>query len=316
MTCLEGNISRFVIISNRKKKESRACRSVMGNDSFFSIPAPVMFHEYHGRNIILSENNTVAYRKSGYAYGITFSKEPLLPGEIFLLEIEKFEHGWIGNLRCGLTQENPSTNFDLPQYALPGLVEGGQSWILPVSTADINLFDQTYINKLYPTIYESNNHIHTSKGSIPTSVLLPSRHKMPSLCYSDGEDSVHSMSSLFSEESADENYNENGEYMYPADVGSRIGVTYVIRDNLAEMYILLNGHVFGPCATGIPYKSGPIYAVIDLYGTTKQVRIIQTFGIPSLKIACRDKILQQVSHSKVFHLPLPEKLKQFLTYRS
>ncbi|XP_055927277.1 neuralized-like protein 2 isoform X2 [Argiope bruennichi] len=291
------------------------CKSVMGNDSFFTIPAPVTFHEYHGRNIILSENNTVAYRKSGYAYGITFSKEPLLPGEIFLLEIEKFEHGWIGNLRCGLTQENPSTNFELPQYALPGLVDGGQSWILPISAADMNLFDHTCINKLYPAIYESNNHIHTSRGSIPTSILLPTRHKLPNLSNSDGEDSVHSVSSLFSEESSDENYNEN-ENMYPADVGSRIGVTYVIRDNLAEMYMLLNGNVFGPCATGIPYRSGPIYAVIDLYGTTKQVRIIQTFGIPSLKIACRDKILQQVSHSRVFHLPLPKRLIQFLTYRS
>lgn len=68
------------------------------------------------------------------------------------------------------------------------------------------------------------------------------------------------------------------EYMYPADVGSRIGVTYVVRDNLAEMYILLNGDVFGPCATAIPYRRGPLYAVIDLYGTTKQVRVIQTFG--------------------------------------
>ncbi|KAF8784505.1 hypothetical protein HNY73_010173 [Argiope bruennichi] len=38
--------------------------------------------------------------------------------------------------------------------------------------------------------------------------------------------------------------------------------------------------------------------------------------IPSLKIACRDKILQQVSHSRVFHLPLPKRLIQFLTYRS
>ncbi|GIY77047.1 neuralized-like protein 2 [Caerostris extrusa] len=287
----------------------------MENGPFYCIPAPITFHESHGRNIILSENDTVAYRKSGYAYGITFSKEPLQPGEIFLLEIEKFEHGWIGNLRFGLTQENPSTNFDLPQYALPGLVDGGQSWILPISTADMKFFDRTCINKLYPAIYENNNHIHTSRGSMPTSVLQPS-HRLFNLSNSDCENSVNSMPYLLSEESSDENSNENGMYKYPADVGSRIGVTYVIQDNLAEMYILLNGDVFGPCARGIPYKKGPIYAVVDLYGTTKQVRIIQTFGIPSLKISCRDKILQQVSHSKVFHLPLPKRLIHFLTYRS
>ncbi|XP_015912710.1 neuralized-like protein 2 [Parasteatoda tepidariorum] len=288
------------------------CKLMEEQDTY---AAPVTFHQYHGRNIILSENNTVAYRKSGYAYGITFSREPLQPGEIFLLEIEEFEHGWIGNLRCGLTQENPSSNFELPQYALPGLVEGGQSWILPISSTDMSLFDHTYINNLYPAVYESNNYIHTRKGSFPSSILLPSRHKSLNLGASDGEESVNSMSSIFSEESSDDS-DDTGKYMYPADVGSRIGVTYVIRNNFAEMYMLLNGDVFGPCATGIPYRRGPLYAVIDLYGTTKQVRIIQTVGIPSLKMACRDKILQQVSHSKVFHLPLPKRLIQFLTYKS
>lgn len=57
---------------------------------------------------------------------------------------------------------------------------------------------------------ESNNLIHTSKGSIPTSVLQPSRHKLLTSSLSDGEDSVNSMSSVYSEESSDENCDENG----------------------------------------------------------------------------------------------------------
>lgn len=46
----------------------------------------------------------------------------------------------------------------------------------------------------------------------------------------------------------------------------------------AEMHFIINGEDQGPCTKDIPYKEGALHAVVDVYGTTKQVKIIQLYG--------------------------------------
>lgn len=66
----------------------------------------------------------------------------------------------------------------------------------------------------------------------------------------------------------------------PTETGSRIGVMYVPQrgTDLAEMHFIINGVDQGVCGKDIPYKEKPIHAVVDVYGTTKQVRIIQLYA--------------------------------------
>lgn len=44
------------------------------------------------------------------------------------------------------------------------------------------------------------------------------------------------------------------------------------------MHYIINGEDQGAFTKKLPYKEAPLYAVVDVYGTTKQVRIVQLYG--------------------------------------
>ncbi|XP_050300317.1 neuralized-like protein 2 [Anthonomus grandis grandis] len=257
-------------------------------------PHITRFHSYHGEHIVLSEDNTVAYRKKSFANAVTFSEKPLQPGEIFLVEIEQNESGWSGHMRLGLTQLDPLRMYNtgsIPQYALPDLADIGTSWIYGISKAHNSIFEYGLDNGKKCIRYggkkltRDGNSVKTCKGAVPISLLKPKALGLVDIL--------------------------------ATDMGSRIGVMYLPTDEkTAEMHYIINGEDTGPCVKGIPYKNAPLHVVVDVYGTTKKVRIIQLYLVPTLQAACRDAILTHITHNAVAHLPLPKLLKDYLLYQT
>ena len=124
--------------------------------------------------------------------------------------------------------------------------------------------------------------VGTTRGVVRRSVLRPRMRSGKSYSLgscaggggggnldSEGE-TIPSSSSSSSSDSSLEGVTEN---ILPTDEGSRIGVYYVINKatDLAEMHFVINGEDQGPCVNNIPHHQDPIRAVVDVYGTTKQV---------------------------------------------
>lgn len=255
------------------------------------------FHPTRGQNILLLEDNTVAYRSASFAAALAFSEKPLQPGEIFLVEIEKTERGWSGHMRLGLTLIDPATiNHSVPQYAMPNLVRLGNTWLFAI-TKNHTIWDSfesiagTGYGEGIPStekkLITDGVNVQTSRGVIPFNALRP-------------------------------NTIGSSQYIPPTDIGSRIGIMYVPQagSDKAEMHFIINGEDQGVCGKDIPYKTGPLRVVVDVYGTTKQVRIVQLYGVSTLQSACRDAILQYTKRSAIDSLPLPRVLKDYLLYQS
>jgi len=240
------------------------------------------FHNHHGANIRLLDDRTVAFRESSFARGIGFSDRPLHPMELFLVEIEKTERGWSGHLRIGLTQHCPDDKMQLPEYALPDLAHmlPNRSWIFAVTKSHNRHYDALTAGdapdgsasnvvlpaRPYRSVLGDSDYVYTYQGLFHRSVLKSISRTRDTNSDDEAGTSI-----------AAQNCGPSDDSVLPTDVGSRIGIMYVVTGDgeTAEMHFILNGEDQGPCARGIPYKTTPLYAVVDVYGTTKQVRIVQ-----------------------------------------
>ena len=254
------------------------------------------FHPRHGENICLCDDNQVARRLSSFAHAIGFSEKPLNPNEIFLIEIEINERGWSGHLRIGLTQHNPNTLFSLPEYALPDFTNMGKSWIFAVTKSHNRVFNSARESqgRTCMSILGNGEDVLTPRGVFKRQLLHPVRHlayNSPPLS-NDCEDSTSATTNELIARSHPSSTSplRNGITtnntqpklfnleILPTDSGSRIGVVYLVKNNKAEMHFIINGEDQGPCAKNIDYTCAPLYVILDIYGTTKQVRIIQLCG--------------------------------------
>uniref|UniRef100_A0A3Q0R3Z8 Neuralized E3 ubiquitin protein ligase 2 n=1 Tax=Amphilophus citrinellus TaxID=61819 RepID=A0A3Q0R3Z8_AMPCI len=269
----------------------------------------MQFHPIHGTNVQLDHSGTQATRVESFANGVCFSRYPLKPGEIFLIEIEEKELGWCGHLRVGLTARDPRSLEAVPEYSIPNLTDLGDSWIFAITRNHNKIIedageedvagdqgDEGAVNNMKPKAFFTDTHLYIENVRIPRDKLVgrsrPGRYS-------------HILDDL---------YKTNA--LPPTARRSRIGVLYAPKgEGLADMHIVINGEDMGASAKGISTVR-PIYAVVDVFAATKCVRIVQVeYGFSSLQTLCRKAIQKHIVHRMAIDwLELPEALKHYCKY--
>ncbi|XP_055977210.1 neuralized-like protein 2 isoform X1 [Sorex fumeus] len=262
-------------------------------------PAPTRFHAVHGANIRVDPSGTRATRVESFAHGVCFSREPLAPGQVFLVEIEEKELGWCGHLRLGLTALDPAGLAAVPEFSLPDLVSLGHTWVFAI-TRHHNRVPPAAADPgpppPLPGVAAAEPYLCIEQFRIPRDRLVG--RSRPGL-YSHLLDQLYELNVL-----------------PPTARRSRLGVLFCpLPDGTADMHIVINGEDMGPSARGLP-AAQPLYAVVDVFASTKSVRLVQLeYGLPSLQTLCRVVIQKNVVHRlAIDRLHLPTGLKDFCKY--
>ncbi|XP_022110920.1 neuralized-like protein 2 [Acanthaster planci] len=291
----------------------------------------IRFHENHGVNIELRHDNQVARRSASFANAITFSDRPLRPGELFLVEVEEHEPGWSGHLRCGLTQHHPASlkaswprdrpsnrlaldshpqgqvarassapvPLTIPQYSMPDLTNMGKSWIFAI-TKHHNRVPDEQLNLPEMEARARNEFIKDGVDFLKIGCSEIPKHFL-----------VQDFIALDQEAS----WISGQQQYFATSVGSRIAVTYQIHGDRVYMHFIINGEDQGASLMEDAKLDSPFYGIVDVYGTTKQVKIVQLIYVPSLQECCRVSIRAMTSEAHLQELPLPNKLKRYLQYK-
>ncbi|XP_070600418.1 neuralized-like protein 2 isoform X2 [Erythrolamprus reginae] len=218
-------------------------------------PAPTRFHEVHGAHVRLDASGTRATRVESFAHGLCFSHRPLEPGQLFLVEIEEKEAGWCGHLRVGLTAHDPRRLPAVPEYSLPDLVGLGASWVFAVTRSHNRAGGEEAAASGRRGLPPGGPHLLIDHARIPRDKLV-------------GRSRPGRFSHLL-----DELYRAN--VLPPTARKSRIGVLFTLQpDGTAHLHTVINGEDMGAVARGLP-GSRPLYAVVDVFATTKSVRLVQ-----------------------------------------
>ncbi|XP_076025823.1 neuralized-like protein 2 [Genypterus blacodes] len=287
------------------------------------------FHPIHGTNVRLDHSGTQATRVESFANGVCFSKHPLKPGEIFLIEIQDKELGWCGHLRVGLTARDPRALEAVPEYSIPDLTDLGDSWVFAITRNHNKVIEELNAGgegqqegpaggqrlgrgeeedgargqgdaggggNSKPKTFFTDTHLYIEKVRIPRDKLV-------------GRSRPGRFSHIL-----DDLYKTNA--LPPTARRSRIGVLFVPRgQGLGDMHIVVNGEDMGASARGIPTLQ-PLYAVVDVFAATKCVQIVQVeYGFSSLQTLCRKIIQKHIVHRMAIDwLELPEALKHYCKY--
>ncbi|XP_077315356.1 neuralized-like protein 2 [Lithobates pipiens] len=255
------------------------------------------FHPIHGTNVRIDPTGTQATRVESFANGICFSRDPLEPGQLFLVEIEEKEWGWCGHLRVGLTARDPRSLEVVPEYSLPDLVNQGDSWVFAITRNHNRVVTE-----------EGENSPSSAKGLLSDPYLKVGKYKI-----SRDKLVARSRPGRYSH-ILDDLYKTN--VLPPTARRSRIGVLYEPQsDGTRHMHTIINGEDMGASVRGIP-ASQPLYAVIDVFASTKSVRVIQLeYGFPSLQTLCRLIIQKHMMRRlDIDQLDLPQLLKNFCKF--
>lgn len=229
-------------------------------------PPPTRFHQVHGANIRMDPSGTRATRVESFAHGVCFSREPLAPGQVFLVEIEEKELGWCGHLRLGLTALDPASLASVPEFSLPDLVSLGHSWVFAI----------TRHHNRVPR--EGQTEAEAAVPSGPQALLVEPYLRIQQFRIPRDRLVGRSRPGLYSH-LLDQLYEQN--VLPPTARRSRLGVLFCPReDGTADMHIIINGEDMGPSARGLP-AAQPLYAVVDVFASTKSVRLVQ------LEYGCR-----------------------------
>ena len=198
------------------------------------------FHEKHGPHVQLSPCKTYAKRSKSFGNAVVFSHRPLSVAETFLFEITEQEKGWSGHVRCGVTAYNPA-DIQVPPYLLPDLAQLGKTWVFAVKPRTEKPLGDEQMRDHGTHNYERQH---------------------------GGDKDVND--GLFRNDKA----REIGQDLRPTDVWSRIGIKV---SSTGKLFFYVNGKKFGPCATDVP-ADADLFVAVDVYGITKEVRIIQCGG--------------------------------------